>query len=291
LEGAPWRLVTYAGPQGQQRPVLPGTEVTATFQGGRVSGSAGCNQYTAGYQLAQDTAGVIRITQAASTQRFCAEPPGLMEQEGAYLQALERVGRYSLDGDNLTLRDASGSVLLVFSPQPQTPLEGTDWHAVNYNNGRGGLVSLVTGTEITARFEGGRLSGSAGCNTYTGSFTLAGEAIRIAPPASTRLFCAAPAGVMEQEAAYLAALPTAQRYRIEGDRLTLQRNDGATVAIYTAPTPGPARAIPGQLGLPRTGTGPGVLQPPAFAVAAALGLLALLVVIWRSRRAGPPLAG
>jgi hypothetical protein len=96
---------------------------------------------------------------------------------------------------------------------------------------------------------------------------------------------------MEQEAEYLAALPTAQRYRIEGDRLTLQRDDGTMVAIYTAPAPGPARAIPGQLGLPRTGTGPAVLPPAAFAVAAALGLLALVVMMWRSRRAGPPLAG
>jgi heat shock protein HslJ len=280
LEGAPWRLVSYAGPGGQQRPVLPGTEVTATFQGGRVSGSAGCNQYNAGYQLAQDAAGIIRFTQAATTQRFCAEPAGVMEQEAAYLQALGRVGRYTLSGDELTLRDAAGGVLLVYAPQPQARLEGTDWVAESYNNGRGGLQSLAAGTEITARFEGGRLSGSAGCNTYNAGYTLGGSggATTITTPASTRRFCTAPPGVMEQEAAYLAALPTTARYRIEGDGLTLEQADGARVATYTA------RAARSPAGLPRTGAGPRPGGPgrASLTIPAALGLLVLAVgARWR----------
>jgi heat shock protein HslJ len=187
-----------------------------------------------------------------------------MEQETAYLRSLERVGRYTLVGDELTLRDAGGGALLVFQPQPQTPLEGTLWSVESYNNGRGGLQSLAAGTEITARFESGRLSGSAGCNTYTAGFTLggAGGALTITPPASTRMFCASPPGVMEQEAAYLAALPTAVRYRIEGERLALETADGARVATYTARSaPGPAGGAPGAgppaVGLPRTGAGPG----------------------------------
>jgi heat shock protein HslJ len=239
LEGMPWLAVFYAGPEGRLRPVLLDTEVTATFQGGRVSGSAGCNTYTAGYQLAQDTAGIIRLEPAATTLRACAEPAGVMEQEGAYLRALERVGRYAVEADRLLLRASDGTVLLLYVPQPQRSLEGTDWVALDYNNGRGGVVSILTGTELTARFEGGQLSGSAGCNTYTAGYTLgpAAGALHIDQPASTRIFCAEPAGVMEQEAAYLAALPTATRYLIEGDRLTLQRQDGTDttrVATYAA---------------------------------------------------------
>jgi len=265
LEGAPWRLETYTGPDGQTRRALPGSEITATFQAGRMSGSAGCNSYSAGFALAQDTAGVIRISPAASTQRFCSDPPGVMDQEAAFLRALERVGRYTLAEDVLTLRDAAGGALLVFRPQPQTPLEGTLWAAENYNNGRGGLQSLAAGTEITARFEGGRLSGSAGCNSYSAGFALGGGggAIVVSPPASTRMFCASPPGVMEQEAAYLAALPTAVRYRIEGERLSLETADGARVATYVARgAPGPADGVPRAAppvvpGLPRTGAGPG----------------------------------
>jgi heat shock protein HslJ len=236
LEGTPWLAVFYAGPEGRLRPVLLDTEVTATFQGGRVSGSAGCNTYTAGYQLAQDAAGIIRINQAATTLRACVEPAGVMEQEGAYFQALQRVARYAVQADRLLLRAADGAVLLLYVPQSQRNLEGTDWVAVSYNNGREAVVSILTGTEITARFEGGQLSGSAGCNTYTAGYTLgpAAGALHIDQAASTRIFCAEPAGVMEQEGAYLAALPTATRYQIEGDRLSLRRDDGALVATYEA---------------------------------------------------------
>ena len=60
-----------ADASGRLLPVTLGVEITATFQAGRVAGSAGCNQYTAGFQLAQDTAGIMRISPAASTQRFC----------------------------------------------------------------------------------------------------------------------------------------------------------------------------------------------------------------------------
>jgi heat shock protein HslJ len=76
LEGTPWLAVTSVDPAGWFRPVPPGVEITATFQAGRVAGLAGCNQRTAGYQLAQDVAGILRIGPAAATQRFCAEPAG-----------------------------------------------------------------------------------------------------------------------------------------------------------------------------------------------------------------------
>jgi heat shock protein HslJ len=228
--------------------VLPGTEITATFRDGQVSGSAGCNDYTAGYVLAGSA---LRVSPAAATQAFCPEPPGVMDQEAAYLQALGRVARYDLTGDDLTLRDAAGAVLLAYVPQPQAPLTGTDWVADGYNNGQGGVVSLVVGTEITARFTAVGLSGSAGCNPYLAGYTAAGPALTITTPVSTRRACADPPGVMDQEAAYLTALPTAARYRIDGDRLTLERDDGARVATYRA------RAVGVPAGLPRTGTAPG----------------------------------
>src|SRR5262249_51254087 len=121
----------------------------------------------------------------------------------------------------------------------------------SYNSGRGAVVSLVAGTEITARFAPAGLAGTAGCNPYLAGYTADGAALTITPPVSTRRACAEPPGVMEQEAAYLAALPTTARYRTGGDRLTLEQDDGARVATYTA------RAARGPAGLPRTGTEPG----------------------------------
>ena len=66
------------------------------------------------------------------------------------------------------------------------------------------------------------MAGSAGCNQYNAGYTLGPDAgaISISPAASTRMFCSEPAGVMEQEAEFLAALQSAARYRIEGAQLT-----------------------------------------------------------------------
>jgi heat shock protein HslJ len=167
-----------------------------------------------------------------------------MEQEQAYLAALGRTATFTVTSSALTFRAANGSVLLSYGPQTQTPLQGTTWKADGYNNGRGAVVSVLAGTEITARFEAGSLTGSAGCNTYTGSYTVSGNAIQISPPASTRAFCSTPAGVMEQEAAYLAALPTARTYRIEGNRLFLEAIDGARVASFAASPAATAPEVP-----------------------------------------------
>ncbi|HEX2513956.1 MAG TPA: META domain-containing protein [Chloroflexota bacterium] len=236
LEGTPWLAVSCVDPAGWFRPLPPGIEITATFQAGQVAGLAGCNQYTAGYQLAQGVAGIVRIGPAAATQRFCADPPGVMEQEAAYLRTLERVGRFHLVGERLVLQALDWSPLVLYVPQPQSSLEGTEWVALDYNNGRGAVVSILLGTEITARFAEGLLSGSAGCNRYNAGYTLgpAAGALSISPAAATRIFCAEPVGVMEQEMEYLAALETAARYRIEGAQLILEQSDGARVATYDA---------------------------------------------------------
>ena len=66
LQGTPWMAIFCADASGRLLPVTLGVEITATFQAGQVTGSAGCNQYMAGYQLAQDTAGIMRISPAAS---------------------------------------------------------------------------------------------------------------------------------------------------------------------------------------------------------------------------------
>jgi heat shock protein HslJ len=95
------------------------------------------------------------------------------------------------------------------------------------------LTSPIPGTELTATFaEDGTLSGSAGCNQYTASYVAVDGILEISPPASTRKFCAEPAGVMDQEASYLAALQQTARYRIGENGLELLRADGTFVATY-----------------------------------------------------------
>jgi heat shock protein HslJ len=170
---------------------------------------------------------------------MCPEP-GVMEQEREYLAALETVSSYMIEGKQLTLFNAQGQAVLTFVVQEPTPLAGTEWEVTGYNNGKGGVVSVVIGTELSALFgEDGTLAGSAGCNNYHAAYEVdeaaaAEGTISIGPAASTRMMCAEPEGVMEQESQYLAALEMAEAYKIEGDRLELRTADGALVASYQA---------------------------------------------------------
>jgi len=229
-EGTSWVLVTYRDFNGWTQRVLPDSQVTATFAAGQLSGNAGCNSYQSSYRVAD---GSIAFGGVATTLRAC-ESVALMEQERAYLAALHTVDTFVVDAVALTLHDGDGAVLLTYVPQARLALEGTQWTALDYNNGRGAVVSVLAGTRITARFENGVLTGSGGCNSYTAGYALDGMNLAIGPVAGTRAACAEPPGIMEQEAAYFAALPTASTQRVDGERLILERADGARVASFTA---------------------------------------------------------
>jgi putative lipoprotein len=97
-------------------------------------------------------------------------------------------------------------------------LEGTSWI----------LADTLPGTEVKALFENGQVSGSAGCNSYSGTYvttTVGGvNKIRLGPLASTMMMCEE--AVMEQEGAYLAALQSARSYQVEENILALTYADG-----------------------------------------------------------------
>ena len=77
---------------------------------GKVSGSAGCNNYLATYETTGET---VKIGSIASARKMCAEPTGLMEQENQFLTALASVASYQFDGERLNFRTANGALALV----------------------------------------------------------------------------------------------------------------------------------------------------------------------------------
>ena len=77
------------------------------------------------------------------------------------------------------------------------------------------------------------MSGFSGCNNYNGPVKAAAPKVSIGPLAGTRKFCGAPAGVMEQESAYLAALASAATYSIQGATLEFRTAGGAIAALLT----------------------------------------------------------
>jgi heat shock protein HslJ/LysM repeat protein len=224
LEGTSWILTALNGAA-----PLPDTTVTASFEAdGNLSGSDGCNRYGASYEVDGDK---ISITPGMTTMMACPDP--IMQQAGEYMVALASATSYQIQGDTLELLDAGGNAVATFTAQP-TSLPGTSWTVIGYNNGKGGVVSVIIGTELTAVFgEDGTLSGSAGCNNYTAAYEADDDGnIAIGPAATTRKMCPEPEGIMEQESQYLAALETAATYRMEGERLELRTADGALAADF-----------------------------------------------------------
>jgi heat shock protein HslJ len=231
LEGVLWQLEALAGTDGRLRPALDQVKVTATFTNGILGGQAGCNSYSAAYHLEGDR---LTISAIMSTMMACADER-LNEQEQLYLNALRDVAGYTLGDGRLTLRNAAGAEILVFAAVPPAALTGTTWVLNYYHNGEEALVSSLAATQITLVFGAdGRLSGSAGCNTYEATYRVEGTRLTIAALTTTRMLCAEPAGIMEQENAYLQALARAAVYTLIGDELTLFDIEGMRVAGFTA---------------------------------------------------------
>lgn len=88
--------------------IIPGTEITAIFgDSGNLSGSAGCNSYTAGYQV---NGAALTISQISTTQQICGEPPGVMDQESLYILVLGSATGFEVQGQTLSIRSARGQL-------------------------------------------------------------------------------------------------------------------------------------------------------------------------------------
>lgn len=223
LNDTSWLLV---GLNGQA--VASGTTVTANLKNGTLTGTDGCNSYSTSYTVRG--AKITIDKDMVTTMMACPEP--IMQQAGTYATALALAATFKTDGRQLTLLDASGKTLATFAAQ-STELGGTSWIVTGYNNGNQAVVSVLVGSKLTAEFSAdGKLGGSSGCNNYTATVEASGKSIKIGPAASTRMACAEPAGVMEQETGYLKALGTAASYRLDGNQLELRTADGALAVTF-----------------------------------------------------------
>ena len=78
----------------------------------------------------------------------------------------------------------------------------------------------------------GQVSGSTGCNRFSGSAELGnGMTIRFGPLATTKMACKGPR--MAEEQAFLAALENARSFRFEAGNLLLLDGSGAVVATFS----------------------------------------------------------
>lgn len=212
LSGRTWVVTHLDDGDGRLGETLVGTTLTFAYDGERVNGTAGCNNYFGPASL--DSA--VRIGPLATTLMMCHEPEGVMEQEQRFLRLLGEIDAVEANQDRLELRRGERAVVVLVP----LPVElGGSWSLLFYNNGREALVSPIPDTEITAIFETGRLRGHSGCNRYTTTYQADAGSLRIPPPAGTRMLCSEPPGLMEQEARYLELLPSTNSYLLRDGRI------------------------------------------------------------------------
>lgn len=86
--------------------------------------------------------------------------------------------------------------------------------------------AVLEGSEITAKFDGSRVTGSSGCNTYFGGYTVKGSKLTLGAVAMTEMACMSPEGVMKQETEYARVLALAESYEIRDGQLHISCADG-----------------------------------------------------------------
>lgn len=217
LPGTQWRLVTLNGAD-----LAAGSEITLAFDAqGTAAGTAGCNLYTGPYTAEGQN---LTFGKLVSTMKACA--PALMEQETAYLKALDAASTYALESSTLTISDAAGSAILIF--ERVLNLAGTEWTLER-------LGDQAVEIPVTLQFdEAGALAGLGGCNRYNSRYTLSGTAITLQPVVSTRMAC--DDAVMQIETAYFAALEAVERVEQIGSRLILSTADGQSLVFVSSAT-------------------------------------------------------
>jgi heat shock protein HslJ len=101
---------------------------------------------------------------------------------------------------------------------PVPAIEGIDWTLIELNGKPAAKGANGKPASLTLTAAGTRANGYAGCNTFFGSYTLTGSALKFGLLGMTRMACA-DAGALES--AYTKALEATTSQRLKGGKLEL----------------------------------------------------------------------
>lgn len=188
----------------------------------RFMGNTGCNRMFGGVSIIGRQ---IRFTNIGSTKMACARQAGRMERE--VLNALGRVTRYSQTGNRLDLYRRNQLVMRLRTRVKDYPddsrigLEDRKWVLQQIGN----QVNVRALPEAFVNFDANKRSagGNSSCNVFGGSYTAAGDRIRITDVVSTMRACIEDYR-MTVERQFLDGLRDANRYEIRDGLLRLYRD-------------------------------------------------------------------
>jgi heat shock protein HslJ len=116
-------------------------------------------------------------------------------------------------------------------------LDGVHWGLISQVVD-GKMTDISDDVLIDATFDAGTstVSGSSGCNRYTGPYTASGSNLTFGALASTQMACAGNGGT--QEPIYLANLAASKTFTATTSELTIFNGSGHPILIYAAVKPG-----------------------------------------------------
>jgi heat shock protein HslJ len=119
-EGVVWSLTSTGG-----EPVPAEVNASLYVEDGEANGNAGCNSFSGTYQI--DGASLVFDPNVAVTLAICDGPA--QQVEDAHLPLLATVASWSITGNELSLADEGGSVVLTYE-QPTVDITLTDIDAL-----------------------------------------------------------------------------------------------------------------------------------------------------------------
>ncbi len=163
-----------------------------------------------------------------------------MEQEQAYLAALESANDYDIAGDQLLLNSPSG-VLTYSASEPESIVDQTAdlqniiWYLYSYEE-----LTPVAGAVPTAFFgTDSKVSGQTGCNDYSGAYSTApGNSLTISGLIKTLAACSTD-NLTKQDDGMMVLLASAVNYLVAGDQLRILTVDGGVMNFSSTPPAGP----------------------------------------------------
>lgn len=193
-----------------------GMGITISFSKNNINGNSAVNTYMTSYSLNGDE---MMIKPAATTKM--GGPEKNMKAEMEYLELLTNARSVSLKSDILTI-NTSGGKSLIYKEVPKLTQA--------YLNGKTfNLINMFKGMKITLSFEGDRVHGFSGVNTYGASYSLDSDKIVFSSPMSTLM--AGPEKNMKAETEYNDLFVKAKTATLEKDILTITTEDGVKL-IY-----------------------------------------------------------
>lgn len=229
LDGTEWVLASLNGDN-----LVEGSNITLAFAEERVGGFAGCNSY--GSQYTTMAEGSLTISLIEITLQLCQAPEGVMEQEAAYIEALQSAAAYRVMDDRLEIEDAAGRTIPVFARKGESPMNpsdlvGTEWQLLSWNGD-----SLIEGSTITLAFHNEYyVSGHAGCRGYVATYEASGDDIGFLWFAMMGDICTESEALMEQEGQYTTILGWATDYRLGEGKLEVLTARGEVLVFESLP--------------------------------------------------------